>query len=40
MFEQVKQIVEIISVIDLVGSMNHFNNGTLIKPQQVFKYIL
>lgn len=28
-----KQIVEIISVIDLVGSMNHFNNGTLIKPQ-------
>lgn len=28
-----KQIVEIISVIDLVGSMNHFNNGTLIKSQ-------
>lgn len=28
-----KQIVEIISVIDLVGSMNHFNNGTIIKPQ-------
>lgn len=28
-----KQLVEIISVIDLVGSMNHFNNGTLLKPQ-------
>lgn len=28
-----KQIIEIISVIDLVGSMNHFNNGTIIKPQ-------
>lgn len=27
-----KQIVEIIAVIDLVGSMNHFNNGTLLKP--------
>lgn len=27
-----KQIVEIISVIDLVGAMNHFNNGTIIKP--------
>lgn len=26
------QIVEIISMIDLVGSMNHFNNGTIIKP--------
>lgn len=28
-----KQIVEIISVIDLVGAMNHFNNGMLIKPE-------
>lgn len=27
-----EQIVEIIAVIDLVGSMNHFNNGMLIKP--------
>lgn len=27
-----KQIVEVLSVIDLVGSMNHFNNGTIIKP--------
>jgi AhpD family alkylhydroperoxidase len=27
-----KQIVEILSVIDLAGSMNHFNNGTVIKP--------
>lgn len=27
-----KQIVEIIAVIDLVGSMNHFNNGMIIKP--------
>ncbi|MGG4498408.1 carboxymuconolactone decarboxylase family protein [Brevibacillus reuszeri] len=27
-----KQIVEIISVIDFAGSMNHFNNATLIKP--------
>ena len=27
-----KQMVEIIAVIDLVGSMNHFNNGMLIKP--------
>ncbi len=26
------QIVEILAVIDLVGSMNHFNNGMLIKP--------
>ncbi|WP_425804048.1 carboxymuconolactone decarboxylase family protein [Desulfitobacterium sp. Sab5] len=29
-----KQLVEIISVIDLVGSMNHFNNGMLIKPEK------
>lgn len=27
-----KQIVEILAVIDLVGSMNHFNNGMLMKP--------
>ncbi|CAA7600313.1 peroxiredoxin [Acididesulfobacillus acetoxydans] len=27
-----EQIVEIAAVIDLVGSMNHFNNGMLIKP--------
>lgn len=27
-----KQIIEVLSVIDLVGSMNHFNNGTIIKP--------
>lgn len=27
-----EQITEIIAVIDLVGSMNHFNNGMLIKP--------
>lgn len=26
-----KQLVEIIAMIDLVGSMNHFNNGMLIK---------
>lgn len=29
-----KQIIEIIALIDLAGSMNHFNNGLLIKPQQ------
>lgn len=29
-----KQIIELLSIIDLVGSMNHFNNGLLIKPQQ------
>lgn len=29
-----KQLVEIVSVIDLVGSMNHFNNGMLIKPEK------
>lgn len=28
-----KQIVEILSVIDLVGSMNHFNNGAIVKPE-------
>jgi AhpD family alkylhydroperoxidase len=28
-----KQIVEILSVIDLVSGINHFNNGTIIKPQ-------
>lgn len=27
-----KQKVAILSMIDLVGSMNHFNNGMLIKP--------
>lgn len=27
-----KQFVEIMSIIDLVGAMNHFNNGMLIKP--------
>lgn len=27
-----EQIVEIVAMIDLVGSMNHFNNGMLIKP--------
>lgn len=27
-----KQFVEIIAMIDLVGAMNHFNNGMLIKP--------
>lgn len=27
-----KQLVEIIAMIDVVGSMNHFNNGMLIKP--------
>lgn len=27
-----KQFVEIMGLIDLVGSMNHFNNGMLIKP--------
>lgn len=27
-----KQKVEVLSVIDLVGSMNHFNNGMMIKP--------
>ncbi|HVJ49911.1 carboxymuconolactone decarboxylase family protein [Desulfitobacterium sp.] len=29
-----KQLVEILAVIDLVGSMNHFNNGMLIKPEK------
>lgn len=28
-----KQIIEVLSVIDLVSAMNHFNNGTIIKPQ-------
>lgn len=27
-----KQFVELLAMIDLVGSMNHFNNGLLIKP--------
>ncbi|ABB13819.1 MULTISPECIES: carboxymuconolactone decarboxylase family protein [Carboxydothermus] len=27
-----KEIIEAISLIDLVGSMNHFNNGMRIKP--------
>jgi AhpD family alkylhydroperoxidase len=27
-----KQIVEIIAVIDFAGSMNHFNNGIILKP--------
>lgn len=27
-----KQFVEIMAMIDLVGAMNHFNNGMLIKP--------
>lgn len=29
-----QQIVEILAVIDLVGSMNHFNNGMMIKPSK------
>ncbi|MHB1651551.1 MAG: carboxymuconolactone decarboxylase family protein [Desulfitobacteriaceae bacterium] len=32
-----EQIVEIIAMIDLVGSMNHFNNGMLIKPSLKFE---
>lgn len=27
-----QQFVELMAMIDLVGSMNHFNNGMLIKP--------
>ncbi|GAV22702.1 carboxymuconolactone decarboxylase family protein [Carboxydothermus pertinax] len=27
-----KEIIEAISLIDLIGSMNHFNNGMRIKP--------
>ncbi|WP_206810038.1 carboxymuconolactone decarboxylase family protein [Paradesulfitobacterium ferrireducens] len=27
-----KQFVELLAMIDFVGSMNHFNNGLLIKP--------
>ena len=27
-----KQFIEIIAVIDTVGSMNHLNNGMLINP--------
>ena len=27
-----KQFVEILAMIDLVGAMNHFNNGMMIKP--------
>lgn len=28
-----EEIVELLSVIDLVGGTNHFNNGMMIKPQ-------
>ncbi len=27
-----KQFVELLATIDLVGAMNHFNNGLMIKP--------
>ncbi len=27
-----KQFVELLAMIDLVGAMNHFNNGLMIKP--------
>lgn len=27
-----KQFVELLAMVDLVGSMNHFNNGMMIKP--------
>jgi AhpD family alkylhydroperoxidase len=29
-----EEIIELLSVIDLVGGTNHFNNGLLIKPSQ------
>ncbi|MBE0069293.1 carboxymuconolactone decarboxylase family protein [Thermoanaerobacterium thermosaccharolyticum] len=28
------EIVELLSVIDLVGGLNHFNNGLMIKPSE------
>lgn len=28
-----EQLIEILAVIDLVGAMNHFNNGMLVKPE-------
>ncbi|MDI6879330.1 MAG: carboxymuconolactone decarboxylase family protein [Desulfitobacteriaceae bacterium] len=30
-----QQLVEILAVVDLVGAMNHFNNGMLIRPGKV-----
>ncbi|WP_231968917.1 carboxymuconolactone decarboxylase family protein [Thermoanaerobacterium sp. RBIITD] len=29
-----EEIIEILSIIDLVGGLNHFNNGLMIKPPQ------
>ncbi|MHB1393414.1 MAG: carboxymuconolactone decarboxylase family protein [Clostridia bacterium] len=30
-----EELIELLSVIDLVGGTNHFNNGMMIKPTQV-----